>query len=230
VSCDAGLPQQDGAPSAHWTSLPVTTCSKGKTVLSLRALASAAAFAVFVAAAQTHPAAAHQSEAVAVPTKAVAVPTKAVAVPTKAAAVPTKAAAVATNAVKVENFAEAQLSKPYRLGADGMRRFDCSGLVYRTYFETGLVNKISGRQLRARGYYHWFKDHGLLTRDPHPGDLVVWAHRHQPVSHIGIFVGYNKRGKAMAISALVNPYGVTRHRVNWIHIPVKAYLRVDLGP
>lgn len=137
-------------------------------------------------------------------------------------------AAANSQAAAVYNFAVAQEGKPFQLGATGMRRFDCSGLVYRTYFETGLLKKISGRELRARGYYNWFKSHGLVTSNPREGDLVVWAYRNKPVSHIGIFVGYNHRGQAMAISALINPYGVTKPRVNGIRIPFKAYLRVNL--
>jgi cell wall-associated NlpC family hydrolase len=138
------------------------------------------------------------------------------------------AAAAQTESGAVENFAVAQISKPFQMGATGLSRYDCSGLVYRTYFETGLLKLISGRQRTARGYYNWFKDHGLITTDPRPGDLVVWAYKGRPVSHIGIFVGWNKKGQPMAISALINPYGVSRHRVDGISIPLKAYLRVNL--
>ncbi len=138
------------------------------------------------------------------------------------------AAAATTEAEAVNSFAAEQLSKPFQLGANGMSKFDCSGLVYRTYFETGLLGRIGGQQRRANGYYNWFKDHGLLTTNPRPGDLVVWAYSGQKVSHMGIFTGYNSKGQAMAISALVNPYGVTLHRVSGISVPLKAYLRVDL--
>ena len=138
------------------------------------------------------------------------------------------AAAAQTESGSVKSFAAAQLTKPYQLGANGMRRFDCSGLVYRTYFETGLLKKISGQQRRARGYYHWFKNHDQITTNPRPGDLVVWAYKGKPVSHIGIYIGKNAKGQPMAISALINPYGVSRHRVGGISIPFKAYLSVHL--
>lgn len=138
------------------------------------------------------------------------------------------AAAAQSESAAVYSFAQKQLSKPFRLGAEGLSRYDCSGLVYRTYFETGLLQKISGQHRRARGYYEWFKSRGLITSNPRPGDLVVWAYKGKPVSHIGIFTGWNSKGQPMAISALVNPYGVTRHRVNGISIPLKAYLRVNL--
>jgi len=135
-------------------------------------------------------------------------------------------AAAQTQTAAVESFAQRQINKPYHLGSIGLRRYDCSGLVYRTYFETGLLKKISGRHRRARGYFHWFKEHDLITSRPQPGDLVVWARRHRPVSHIGIFTGWNRKGQPMAISALTT--GVARHRVHSINIPFKAYLRVNL--
>ncbi len=135
-------------------------------------------------------------------------------------------AAAQTESGAVYSFASHQLYKPFRLGAEGMRRYDCSGLVYRTYFETGLLKKISGQHRRARGYYNWFKERGLVTSNPRRGDLVVWAHRGKPVSHIGIYIGRNAKGQPMAISALTT--GVRKHRVNHISIPFKAYLRVNL--
>jgi len=127
----------------------------------------------------------------------------------------------------VLNFAVHQLNKPYRLGATGPRRYDCSGLVYRTFRQEGLASKIGGERT-ARGYYHWFKSRGQLTRHPQKGDLVAWAHRGKAVSHIGIFDGYNRSGQPMAISALINPYGVSRHRVFGINVPLKAYLHVKM--
>ncbi len=48
---------------------------------------------------------------------------------------PAAAAATPTEAGAVLNFATDQLDKPYKLGADGMRRFDCSGLVFRTFLK-----------------------------------------------------------------------------------------------
>lgn len=135
-------------------------------------------------------------------------------------------AAAATQSDAVFSFASAQLSKPFEMGATGMRRFDCSGLVYRTYFETGLLKKISGQHRRARGYYRWFAEHDLLTANPRPGDLVVWAYKGRPVTHMGIFIGYNAKGQPMAISALTT--GVAKHRVHGVSIPLKAYLKVNL--
>ncbi len=134
--------------------------------------------------------------------------------------------AAATETAAVYNFASRQLNKPFRMGAEGFRRYDCSGLVWRTFYETGNLRKISGSQRTARGYFRWFKQHDRITRNPRPGDLVVWAYRGKPVSHIGIYIGKDRYGRAMAISALTT--GVARHRVGGIHVPFKAYLRVGL--
>jgi cell wall-associated NlpC family hydrolase len=141
---------------------------------------------------------------------------------------PVAAATPAAEVGSVMNFASNQLGKRFHIGATGMRRYDCSGLVYRTFYQEGLLDKIGGSRKRARGYYHWFESRGLASKtNPQVGDLVVWAKHHHPVSHIGIFAGYNRWGQPMAISALVNPYGVSRHRVFGIDKPFKAYLHVN---
>ncbi len=139
---------------------------------------------------------------------------------------PVAAAAVRVEAGPVLSFATNQLHKPFKLGANGMHRFDCSGLVYRTFLEEGLAARIGG-QRRARGYYHWFKSHGQVTNNPQKGDLVVWARKGHRVSHVGIFYGYNRNGKPLAISALTT--GVAIHKVFGINKPFKAYLHVQLG-
>ena len=97
-------------------------------------------------------------------------------------------AAAASSTVEVSsvlNFATKQLDKPFRLGATGLHRYDCSGLVFRTFKEEGLTKLIGGDR-RARGYYAWLENHGRVTHHPQRGDLVVWAHRHhgQPHRHL----------------------------------------------
>ncbi len=134
------------------------------------------------------------------------------------------AAASHTDKHKVMRFAKNQLGKPYKWGREGLKRYDCSGLVYRTFKESGLLKKIGGRRATARWYFRWFRDRGLITRKPKKGDLVAWG---KPVSHIGIFAGYNKYGKPIAISALLK--GVSKHKVHAMNVPFKAYLRVKMS-
>jgi peptidoglycan DL-endopeptidase CwlO len=133
------------------------------------------------------------------------------------------ALATSTEADAVSAFAHAQVGKPYKWAATGLRRYDCSGLVYRTFYETGLLDRIGNKRRTARGYFRWFRDRGLLTSSPKPGDLVVWG---KPVSHIGIFVGYNTKGQPLAVSALTS--GVAKHTVGYLNLRFRAYLSVNL--
>jgi len=54
---------------------------------------------------------------------------------------------------------------PYRVGSEGPSLFDCSGLVFRAFSDTGLANRIGSARLRAAGYMRWFASRGLMTRD-----------------------------------------------------------------
>lgn len=136
------------------------------------------------------------------------------------------AAAPVSEADSVVRFARAQLGKPFKLGTSGMRRFDCSGLVWRSFYERGLAGRIGGDRT-SRGYYAWAKRNGRITSSPRVGDLVVWAKRGQPVSHIGIYIGRNRYNQPMALSALTG--GVAVHKVHGINKPARAYIRVNLG-
>jgi cell wall-associated NlpC family hydrolase len=91
------------------------------------------------------------------------------------------------------------------------------------YREAGLLERIGGKRRAVAGFYKWFNkqtpDRATKT-DAQPGDLIVWG-RDQ---HIGIYLG-----DGMAISALINPYGVKVHKVTgYIGMKVKAYLHVHL--
>jgi cell wall-associated NlpC family hydrolase len=115
------------------------------------------------------------------------------------------------------------LGHNYQLGAEGPRNFDCSGLIYRAFADAGELPRIGGMRLRAAGYQRWFAARGLFSRqasDARRGDLIVWNNG----EHIGIYVGDGK-----AISALVNPWGVTIHSLGGIHKRVTHVLHVNWG-
>jgi cell wall-associated NlpC family hydrolase len=134
------------------------------------------------------------------------------------AAAPAPVQASGTQADKVIYFAKNQLGKPWKYAAIGLSRYDCSGLVYRTFYEKGLLNKIGGSRRTAKGYYTWFKERGLASRyNPRRGDLVVWGYG----SHIGIYIGDGK-----AISTLST--GVKIHGVYAVTANFTAYLHVNL--
>jgi NlpC/P60 family len=113
------------------------------------------------------------------------------------------------------------LNHPYQSGAQGPRYFDCSGLVFRAFSDAGELPRIGGMRLLSQGYMRWFVSRGLFTTDESQavaGDLVVWNNGR----HIGIYLGDGK-----AISALINPWGVTIHGLHWIGEPVTYFLKID---
>jgi cell wall-associated NlpC family hydrolase len=135
------------------------------------------------------------------------------------AASPAPVQASGSQADAVVNFARNQIGKAYRWGAIGLRRYDCSGLVYRDFYEKGLLNKIGGGRKTATGYYKWFKERGLASKyNPRRGDLVVWGSG----AHIGIYIGDGK-----AISALTN--GVRVHGIYALTHRFTAYLHVNIS-
>lgn len=139
-------------------------------------------------------------------------------------AAPAPASAATNGAEAVIAAARQYLGHPYRLGAEGPKYFDCSGLVYRAFSDAGEVARIGGMRLLARGYLRWFTSRGWFTKDQseaRPGDLVVW----DDGAHIGIYLGDGR-----AISAIVNPYGVKTHDLDWINNQkVTQYLLVQWG-
>ena len=131
-------------------------------------------------------------------------------------------AEAASQAGMVVAVAKNQIGKRYQFGATGMARYDCSGLVYRVYQQTGLLKKIGGGRMGVRGYWSWFRNRGLASRsNPRPGDLAIWGNG----SHIGIYIGNGK-----AVSAMVNPWGVRKHAVTgFLTSRFTTYLHVRLN-
>ncbi len=137
---------------------------------------------------------------------------------------PISAQAGGTDADRVVAYAKSHLGKKFQMGATGLRYFDCSGLAYRVYVQAGLLNKIGGSRKRAAGYYRWFRERGLASRsNPQVGDLIWWT-KSGRIVHMGLYVGGGE-----SISALVNPYGVKRHRVGGISVKFLAFGHARLG-
>jgi cell wall-associated NlpC family hydrolase len=126
-------------------------------------------------------------------------------------------------AEQIVAFAKEKLGSRFRMGATGPTEYDCSGLVYRTYEEAGLLDKIGGARKRAAGYYRWFKERGLTSREnPEVGDLVWWTHKGKIV-HTGLWIGDDQ-----ALSALINPYGVRVHKLTGVGAQFLAFGHVKL--
>ena len=145
------------------------------------------------------------------------------------AAVVLPGAAVAGDAQQalLVSIAEAQIGKKFRMGAEGPSQFDCSGLVYYVYKQAGLFDRFGTKRIQARHYYAWGKERGLLsTTNPEVGDLILWTEQGKIV-HMGMFVGYDARGRELAISALTT--GVNRHKIHTISVKFLTYVHTGIG-
>jgi cell wall-associated NlpC family hydrolase len=156
----------------------------------------------------------------ATPMRAAAVLALAVALVGSATA-PTPAYAGSDPVEDVIAAARSYLGTPYKLGAEGPDKFDCSGFLFHIFSETGQLPRIGGRRMIARAYMRHFIARGMFTKDVDKakrGDLIVWGMG----EHIGLYVGDGK-----AISAILNPWGITLHGINWVPLRVDYFLQVD---
>ena len=135
---------------------------------------------------------------------------------------PTRAAELSP-AEQIVALAKEKLGSRFRMGATGPSEFDCSGLVYRTYEEAGLLDRIGGTRRKANGYFKWFKERGLTSREnPQVGDLIWWT-QDGTIVHTGLWIGGDQ-----ALSALINPYGVRTHKLTGIGAKFLALGHVGL--
>lgn len=87
----------------------------------------------------------------------------------------------------VAELAKEHLGRPYRLGAEGPREFDCSSLVRYVYREIGMaLPRYSGDQ--------YAKGRKVEMNDLREGDLVFFGTRKawSTVGHVGIVVSVNR--------------------------------------
>jgi len=149
------------------------------------------------------------------PLRAAAVATLAITLVTSGMA-PRPASAAQPNEAVVAAARE-YLGTPYRLGAEGPRGIDCSGLVFRAFSDAGELPRVGGRRLRAAGYMKYFVTRGLASKkDAQRGDLVIYGKGR----HIGIYLGENR-----VLSALTE--GVSVHSLNGISYKFDMFLHVD---
>jgi peptidoglycan DL-endopeptidase CwlO len=130
-------------------------------------------------------------------------------------------AAAGTEYDRVLATAKNQLGDRWVHYAKGPNTFDCVGFVWYVYHENGLQDKIGGYR-GVKAYYNWFKERGLVgTGNGMPGDLIIWGN----FQHIGMNLGGGK-----AISALVNPHGVSIHDIKgYLGIRFRFFLHTHLA-
>lgn len=134
----------------------------------------------------------------------------------------TASAPAQTEADQILAIAAAQIGDKYSFASTGPTTFDCSGFVHYVFKQAGLLDRIGGKRRTVASLHKWFSQNGTVSHslaDALPGDLLVWGRNH----HTGIYVG-----EGYAISALINPWGVTRHKVHWLRMKLTAVLHVQL--
>ncbi|MET9732553.1 C40 family peptidase [Streptomyces sp. NPDC006458] len=93
-------------------------------------------------------------------------------------------AAAATPATKALQVAASKKGSPYRYGATGPYRFDCSGLTLYSY-------KKAGKTLPRTAAQQYNKTRHISSRNRKAGDLVFF-HSGSNVYHVGIYAGKGK--------------------------------------
>lgn len=88
-----------------------------------------------------------------------------------------------TGAVALD-VAHSMLGMPYRYGGTDPGGFDCSGLVYYSFKQAGVVLPRTSQEI--------FRSSQLINpEDMRPGDLVFFRVSAKKISHVGIYAGNN---------------------------------------
>ena len=93
-------------------------------------------------------------------------------------------AAAASHAAKALKVAASKKGSPYRWGATGPYRFDCSGLTLYSF-------KKDGKKLPRTAAQQYNKTRHVSAKSRRAGDLVFF-HSGRSVYHVGIYAGKGK--------------------------------------
>ncbi|MGW2181075.1 C40 family peptidase [Streptomyces sp. NPDC001732] len=96
----------------------------------------------------------------------------------------TTEAQAATRSMKALSIAASKKGSPYRWGATGPNRFDCSGLTLYSF-------KKAGKQLPRTAQQQYNKTRHISASHRQRGDLVFF-HYGRSVYHVGIYAGKGK--------------------------------------
>lgn len=123
----------------------------------------------------------------------------------------------------------------YRIGGESTSGFDCSGFVFYTFSQAGLVDRIGGSRMRAREYQSYFRKRGLLFTDYRQakiGDLAFWG---SPARHIGIVTSFSRNARPSKVKPRVTSaltgWGIAEVRFDLVEqtAPFSGFARVELG-
>ena len=116
------------------------------------------------------------------------------------------------------------LGHPFRIGTEGPKYFDCSGLVWSVYKRAGVGARIGGVRGTVTHYYKWAVAHNKINqRNPQIGDVVIWG-SHGKLHHSGIYIGNGR-----AISALNPRLGVRSHGIHAIGMRVWGFIHTGIS-
>lgn len=115
---------------------------------------------------------------------------------------------VKSKALKV---AAAQKNDPYKWGAEGPHRFDCSGLTYYSY-------KKSGKKIPRTAQSQYNKSRKVSPSNRKVGDLVFIGRSSGGIYHVGIYAGFSK-GKGWMWNANSGSYRGKKV----VKAPIKEY-------
>lgn len=82
-------------------------------------------------------------------------------------------------------YAQQQLGKPYKWGAEGPDSFDCSGLTLRAW-------EAGGRSLTHYSRAQYQETSRVPVEELAPGDLVFFGSSEKTIHHVGLYVGDGK--------------------------------------
>ena len=135
----------------------------------------------------------------------------------------TEQAAKGSQAALIVRLARQALGHPFRMGTEGPKYFDCSGLVWSVYKRAGLAARIGGVRGTATHYFVWAEKHNrVYHHNPQIGDVVIWG-MHGRIHHSGIYVGNGR-----AISALDPRFGVRDWPMSWIHMRIWGFIHTGI--
>jgi len=134
----------------------------------------------------------------------------------------TKVGAPAASAARVVPTAERYLGTPYRYGGTSpVTGFDCSGFVQYVFARNKVKLPRTSRQQAKIG-----KAMPRRFQSLSPGDLVMFAERGEPISHVAIYAGNNRIIHASASGRAVRYDDLGTRRGQWFIDHMVAARRV----
>jgi len=126
-------------------------------------------------------------------------------------AVAPQASATTSLGAKALSVAKSKQGDPYRYGAAGPNRFDCSGLTQYSF-------KKAGKKLPRTAQSQYNHVHHISAKSRKAGDLVFFGGTHS-IYHVGIYAGHGKIVNANSgsylgyrvVTAPISQYGRSVH-------------------